>query len=44
LNVDQTELKIIIRSNPGLVLLKNGVVVDMWAWRDFPAFEDLDLK
>lgn len=44
LNVDQTELKIIIRSNPGLVLLKNGVVVDKWAWRDFPAFEDLDLK
>ena len=34
---DPTELKIIVRSNPGVVLLKDGVVQNKWAWRDFPA-------
>ena len=34
---DPTELKIIVRSNPGIVLLKDGIVVDKWAWRDIPA-------
>ena len=33
---DPTELKIIVRSNPGVVLLKDGIVVDKWAWRDIP--------
>jgi hypothetical protein len=32
-----------IRSNPGLMLLKDGVVVDKWAWRDIPDFSDLHL-
>jgi uncharacterized membrane protein YphA (DoxX/SURF4 family) len=44
LTCDQTELKIVIRSNPGLVLIKDGVVVEKWAWRDIPAFEDLNLN
>lgn len=38
---DQTELKILVRSNPGLVLLHEGVVIEKWAWRDFPTPEDL---
>ncbi len=25
-----------IHSNPGLILLRGGVVIDKWAWRDFP--------
>jgi hypothetical protein len=25
-----------IRSNPGIMLINKGVVVDKWAWRDFP--------
>ena len=41
-STDPTELKIIVRSNPGMVLLKDGVVVEKWAWRDFPtSFTDL---
>ena len=42
---DQTELKIIVRSNPGLVLLKEGVVLQKWAWRDFPSsVEDIEVR
>lgn len=38
---DQTELKIVVRSNPGLVLLKDGEVLAKWAWLDVPIWEDI---
>ncbi len=38
---DQTELKIVVRANPGLVWLRNGVVQEKWSWRDVPAWGDL---
>jgi hypothetical protein len=41
LTCDQTELKIVVRSNPGLVLLKDGIVIKKWSWRDIPSFNDL---
>jgi len=39
LSMDGTEIKIIIRSNPGLVLLQNAKVVDKWPSKSIPSFE-----
>lgn len=40
-STDPTELKIVVRSNPGLVLIENGSVRGKWGWRDMPTFEEL---
>ena len=38
---DDKLLKTIIRSNPGVVVLKNGVVVAQYHWRHFPTPDEL---
>ncbi len=41
LTADQTVLKTIIRSNPGIVLLKEGTVIGKWSNYDCPSFEEI---
>ena len=38
---DETVLKTMIRSNPGLILIKDGKVLNQWHINDFPEFEDV---
>jgi uncharacterized membrane protein YphA (DoxX/SURF4 family) len=38
---DDIELKTMVRSNPGLILLHNGVIVKKWHYNDFPDFESI---
>ena len=41
LTCDQTELKIVVRANPGLVLIQDGVVIEKWAGRDVPSPDEM---
>jgi hypothetical protein len=39
--VDQTVLKTMIRSNPGLMLIKNGTVVMNWHFNNLPVYSNI---
>lgn len=39
---DEKMIKTIIRSNPGLMLVKNGVIVKKWHINDFPDIEEVE--
>lgn len=41
---DDVVLKTMVRSNAGLMLMKNGVILDKWNWRDIPEFETIQKK
>jgi hypothetical protein len=41
---DGTVLKTIIRSNPGLVLLKGPTVLGQWHYNDIPSYEEISSK
>lgn len=40
--MDATTLKTMIRSNPGVLFLKQGTVVAKYAWRDLPKIENVN--
>jgi len=39
---DATVLKTMIRSNPGMMLLKDGVILGKWHYHDVPSFEEIN--
>lgn len=41
---DETPVKTIMRSNPGLLLLKDGTVVNKWHYMHLPTFEELNTE
>lgn len=41
---DETPIKTMMRSNPGLILLRKGVVVNKWHYMHFPTFGELNNK
>jgi hypothetical protein len=41
---DPVPLKSMVRANPGLILLKNGVVIHKWHYNNLPSFDKLSSK
>lgn len=41
LSGDETTIKTIIRSNPGLLLLQNGVILKKWSYNSMPEAEEI---
>jgi uncharacterized membrane protein YphA (DoxX/SURF4 family) len=37
-NTDETQLKSMVRSNPGLMLIKDGVIIRKWSNKNIPVF------
>lgn len=41
---DAVPLKSMVRANPGILLLKNGVIIDKWHYHNLPSFNELSEK
>ncbi len=40
-NADDVVLKTMVRSSPGLILMKDGIVLAKWGFRDFPGYAEV---
>jgi uncharacterized membrane protein YphA (DoxX/SURF4 family) len=43
-SADDVVLKIMVRSNPGLILIKDGKVLEKWHFNDFPSYTEVKKK
>ncbi|RZL41422.1 MAG: DoxX family protein, partial [Pedobacter sp.] len=41
---DAVPLKSMVRANPGVMLLKNGVIINKWHFNNLPSFDQLSEK
>lgn len=41
---DAVPLKSMVRANPGVLLMKNGVIINKWHYKGMPSFEELSEK
>ena len=39
--VDEVPLKEMLRANPGIILLKNGTIINKWHYHSLPKYDDL---
>ncbi|MFA6199988.1 MAG: BT_3928 family protein [Bacteroidales bacterium] len=43
-STDDKAIETMMRSNPGVVMMRNGVVVKKWSWRCLPDFSELGIE
>ncbi|HTA84123.1 MAG TPA: BT_3928 family protein [Bacteroidia bacterium] len=43
-NTDDTQLRTMIRSNPGIMMIKDGIVIAMWHYHSIPDYKTLNAQ